>query len=174
MNQAATRGSGELDQTSARGSTALVDGVRWLGAMRTLHKDQAADYGVPEDEARQYVRLEVPKANYVRPWPGMWLRREDWGVLVPATLKRQADARKQARNDARYADVLGRLVELLEHEGPQTRNQVRAYTGTAGVLGAGDQTVRAIIERAVQDGALVERPGDGQVVLLYPAGEVVG
>lgn len=171
VSQMAAREPGEVDQTAVRGSTALVDGARWLAVMRTLRRDDAEDYGVERDEAKRYLRLDLAKANYVPPWPGIWLYREAGGVLVPTTLERQGDARRQARQEERYGEVLERLIELLRREGALTRNQVRPLCGQSGVLRAGDQTVRGVIERAIQEGALVERADGSKKVIDVPAEE---
>jgi RecA-family ATPase len=173
VNKSSIREPGEVDQNAVRGSSALVDGVRWSANMSRLRRDFAKEYGVSPDEADRYVRFDLPKSNYTRPWPGMWLRRETGGVLVPTTLERQQTARKEADNDERYRDVLTRLLELLKREGPMTRNRVeKEFAGKAGVLGAGLQTVRAVASRGVADGVLAEAPdpaGRGGK-LLIPAG----
>lgn len=146
-------------QEIVRGSTALVDGVRWVATMQRLRRDQAADYAVPEDEAGRYIRLELPKSNYTAPWPGLWLRRDAGGVLVPCELHDHRESRQRQRAEARYLEVLGRLQRLVRHaDKPMTRRGVREFCGVSGVLGAGDQTVRAVIERAIQEGAIEVGP----------------
>jgi|GEM_PF-7072548 len=79
----------------------------------------------------------------------------------PEALKRIADASN------RYLDVLARLQRLLKEKGPMTRRAIRQRAGTAGVLGAGDHTVRSVIERGIREGALHERP-EGNTTLIYP------
>ena len=75
-----TEGGG---QEILRGSSALVDGVRWAATLQRLPRSQATKYQMSESEAVNYLRLEVPKSNYTAPFPGMWLRRTYGGVLVP-------------------------------------------------------------------------------------------
>jgi putative DNA primase/helicase len=155
VTKASIRDGGEVDQTAVRGSSALVDGARWCATLQRLRKAAAPEYGIDPDDARRYIRIEIPKSNYARPWPGMWLYLEAGGVLVPTVL----EARTDAKAEARYADVLARVRSLLATEGPLSRRRVREYAGKAGILGAGDHTVRAVLERAVRDSELCEIDG---------------
>jgi RecA-family ATPase len=158
-------------QEIVRGSTALVDGVRWVATLQRLQRKKAMDYGLREEEADRYLRFEIPKSNYTPPFPGLWLRREAGGMIVPCELEERTEARQQAKAEGRYSDVVERLQELLLKQGPMTRNRIRSYCGRSGLLGAGDQTVRSIIERALQDGSLFERPRGKDVELHPPARE---
>lgn len=174
-NKGALRADSEQDQSVVRGSTALVDGSRWVAAMQRLKRSDAADYGVDAVDADRYARLELLKTNYTRPWAGTWLRRETGGVLVPAELTDRSDARRQAQITARSADVLTRLLDLLNSEGPMTRNRIeRDYAGTHGPLGAGLQTIRGVIATAVISGELTETddPAGRGGRLLTPSGAV--
>jgi putative DNA primase/helicase len=166
----------EGDQSIVRGSTALPDGARWTATMQRLRKDAAKSYGVDPELSRQYVKLELPKANYVRPFPGLWLKRELGGVMVPTSLRTQkeaAEARTDARVDREYEDVLGRVVALLQREGPMTGNHIETrYAGRNGVLAAGRHTVRGVLDRALEKGELIRRgevgQGGGRVLEVAP------
>jgi RecA-family ATPase len=154
VNQAGIREGG--GQEIVRGSTALVDGVRWVATLQRLRRDQAKDYGLQEAEADRYLRFEVPKSNYAPPFGGLWLRREAGGVLVPVELTETAREPKAA---SEYMPIVRRLQELLAEKGPLSRYQIRAHSGAAGALAAGDQTVRTVLERAVREGYLVDSNG---------------
>lgn len=67
-------------QHAARGSSAFVDNVRWVGNLFALGEDEAARLGVPRMR-RHYVRFEITKANYCPPQSASLLRRHDGGVL---------------------------------------------------------------------------------------------
>jgi hypothetical protein len=67
-------------QHAARGSSAFVDNVRWVGNLFPLSEDEAARLGVPRMR-RYYVRSEITKANFCPPQPASLLRRHDGGVL---------------------------------------------------------------------------------------------
>jgi RecA-family ATPase len=165
-------GNDEGDQSIVRGSTAIVDGPRWIATMRRLRKDAAKDYGVDPEDAIRYARLELPKANYVRPFPGIWLMREFGGVLVPASLrtpKEAREARTEARVDREYEEVLEKVIELLRREGPMTgRHMEDRWAGKNGVLGVGQKTLRGVLDRALEKGDLRHGteigPGGGRLL----------
>ena len=169
VSQAGIREGG--GQEIVRGSTALVDGVRWVATLQRMRRDQAHEWGVSRDDAPRYLRLEIPKNNYAPPFPGSWLCREMGGVLVPVELDERRATKRIAEAEATYFDVVARLQRLLREHGPMTRRRIREFAGVAGPLGAGDHTVRSVIERAVQEGALVERHAADGVVLCPPTRE---
>ena len=96
VSQAGIREGG--GQEIVRGSTALVDGVRWVATLQRLRRDAAPDYGLQKDEADRYMRLEVPKSNYARPFPGLWLLRDRGGVLEPTKLAESRTTRRSCPN----------------------------------------------------------------------------
>jgi RecA-family ATPase len=144
-------------QEIVRGSTALVDGVRWVATLQRLRRDQAKDYGLRPDDASRYLRLEIPKSNYTSPFDGLWLRKDAGGVLVPCDLE---PISRPIKAEDEYLTIVARLQALVKDVGPLTRYAVRDYCGKSGVLGAGDKTVRAVIERAVRDGSLTDLKGE--------------
>ncbi len=158
VNQLGIREGG--GQEIIRGSTGLPDGVRWVATLQKLRKDRADAYGIHEDEAGRYLRLDVPKSNYTAPFPGMWLRREAGGVLVPAELEKSGRSEDVRKAQKEYVAIVGRIQKLLQDEGPLTRTQIRPHCGLAGALGAGDKTVRSVIERGVREGDLVDVRGE--------------
>jgi RecA-family ATPase len=163
VNKASIRDGAEADQSIVRGSTALVDGVRWCATLQRLRRDAAADYGINAAEADRYVRFDLAKANYVAPWPGLWLRREAGGVLVQTSLEGAKQSKAEQRIEARYSSILAAIGELVRSEGPMSRNRIeREHTGELGSLGAGQKAVRDVINRAVRDGDLVERDNTGR------------
>lgn len=149
----------EAGQEQVRGSTGLVDAVRWVATLRKLRREQAKSYGLRDEEADRYLRLEIPKNNYAAPFPGLWLRREGGGVLVPTDLIELPESKAAEKAGGRYDHVVERLHTLLRTNGPKTRRAIRPFCGQSGILGASDQTVRSIIERAVAAGDLSERDG---------------
>lgn len=145
-------------QEIVRGSTALVDAVRWVATLQRLTRDRAPQYGVHPGEADRYLRLEVPKSNYAPPFGHQWLRREVGGVLVPCELEENMPRGQKA--DSEYLDIVERIQALLREKGALSAYSIRErFCGRAGVLGAGDKTVRAVIERALRDGSLTNVQG---------------
>ena len=155
-------------QEIVRGSTAMVDAMRWVATLQRLRRDKAGDYGLHAEKADRYLRLEVPKSNYAPPFPGLWLRREAGGVMVPCDLEENKESVRERRDEHSYLDVVERIQVLLSERSPMTRCALRDFAGTSGVLGAGDKTVRSVVERAGRDGSLIDRDG-----LLHPPSDGV-
>jgi RecA-family ATPase len=80
-NTKASRREGELDDTGARGASALSDGVRWHAAMRAkTHPEGAHGVGIP-----RMAELRVVKTNYGMPLDEtLWLARDEGGWLRAA------------------------------------------------------------------------------------------
>jgi len=150
-------------QEAVRGASALVDGARLVWLMQPLRSDQANTYGVHPEHASFYVKFSQVKANACPPWEGVWLKRQPGGVLEPTTLKPRKDEAEQ-RGEDRYNSVLPRMKEVVrdhQHRGtPITRRGLREYAGTAGKFGVGDQSLRAIIQRALEEGELTEQTSE--------------
>lgn len=81
-NTKASRREGELDDTGARGASALSDGVRWHAAMRAKpHPEGAHGVGIP-----RMAELRVVKTNYGMPLDEtLWLARDEGGWLRAAS-----------------------------------------------------------------------------------------
>lgn len=83
-------------QQAARGSSVLVDNVRWAAFLAVMTEGEARRFGVTPAERELYVRWNVSKQNYAAPMPDRWFRRNDDGVLLPVAL----DARQEAAREA--------------------------------------------------------------------------
>ncbi len=80
---AAMSGLGDQQQAS-RGSSVLVDNIRWQMYVAGMSEKEAKDLEVDAALRKSFVRAGVSKQNYGPPVADMWLRRLDGGVLVPA------------------------------------------------------------------------------------------
>ncbi len=89
---AAMMGAGDQQQAS-RGSSVLVDNIRWQSYLSSMTSAEAEEWGVDDDQRRFFVRFGVSKANYGAPFADRWFRRHDGGVLKPAVLERQRKSR---------------------------------------------------------------------------------
>ena len=86
---AAIAGAGDQQQAS-RGSSVLVDNIRWQSYLSVMTQGEAETLGVDECQLRYFVCFGVSKANYGAPFQGqLWFRRHEGGVLKPAVLERQ-------------------------------------------------------------------------------------
>lgn len=85
---AAMAGAGDQQQAS-RGSSVLVDNIRWQSYLSGMTQAEAEEWGVDDGQRGYFVRYGVSKANYGAPFKECWFRRHDGGVLKPAALERQ-------------------------------------------------------------------------------------
>lgn len=81
-------GGGDHQQAS-RGSSVLVDNIRWQAYLASMTSTEAEKLGVESKQRKHFVRFGVSKANYGDPFSECWFRRYDGGVLKPAILERQ-------------------------------------------------------------------------------------
>ena len=101
---AAFMGAGDMQQAS-RGSSVLVDNIRWQAYLAGMTPAEAETWGVDEAMRSHFVRLGVSKVNYGPPLPERWLRRHEGGVLSPAVLEKQEPKRKQYVKQATKAEA---------------------------------------------------------------------
>ena len=80
---AAMNGQGDMQQAS-RGSSVLVDNIRWQMYLAGCTKDEAKKLDIDEEMRGYFVRTGVSKQNYGPPVADVWMRRSDGGVLIPA------------------------------------------------------------------------------------------
>lgn len=85
---AAMMGTGDQQQAS-RGSSVLVDNIRWQSYLSGMTQAEAEELGVDGSQRGYFVRYGVSKANYGAPFQECWFRRHEGGVLKPAVLERQ-------------------------------------------------------------------------------------
>ncbi len=64
---AAMMGAGDQQQAS-RGSSVLVDNIRWQSYLSSMTSAEAEEWGVDDDQRRFFVRFGVDKANYGAPF----------------------------------------------------------------------------------------------------------
>lgn len=81
---------GAADQQQAsRGSSVLVDNIRWQAYLSGMTRAEAEEWGVDDNQRGYFVRFGVSKANYGAPFQECWFRRHEGGVLRAAVLERQ-------------------------------------------------------------------------------------
>lgn len=97
---AAMGGMGDMQQAS-RGSSVLVDNIRWQAYLAGCSKDEAKKIGIDEDQRGYFVRAGVSKQNYGPPVADIWMRRIEGGVLVPANLSDSFGSNEKRKKGAR-------------------------------------------------------------------------
>ncbi len=98
---AAMNGLGDVQQAS-RGSSVLVDNIRWQSFVSVCTREEAKLYGIEEARRGYFVRTGVSKQNYGPPVEDIWCERKEGGILVPTVLsasdvtKKKGGQREQA------------------------------------------------------------------------------
>ena len=69
------------EQQASRGSSVLVDNVRWQANLTGMTEKEAINHCIPNDERHRYVRLTLPKINYSAKPVDEWLIRTSSGLL---------------------------------------------------------------------------------------------
>ena len=80
---AALAGAGDI-QHASRGSSVLVDNIRWQSYLAGMTTAEADKWGIPQDRRGYFVRFGLSKANYGLPFEERWFHRYGGGVLMPA------------------------------------------------------------------------------------------
>ncbi|MBV2143733.1 helicase RepA family protein [Falsochrobactrum sp. TDYN1] len=88
-NKGASMMGGGDQQQASRGSSVLVDNIRWQSYLSGMTQAEAEEWGVDGSQRGYFVRYGVSKANYGAPFQECWFRRHEGGVLKPAVLERQ-------------------------------------------------------------------------------------
>jgi RecA-family ATPase len=86
------------EQQSSRGSSVLVDNVRWQGFLATMSKEEAKRYSISEEERKFFVKFGVSKQNYSSPISDIWYRRHHGGVLRREDLQCSKGSRRRVEN----------------------------------------------------------------------------
>lgn len=84
------------EQQASRGSTVLVDNIRWQGYLRSMTEDEAPGYSVDPDRRGYFVEFGVSKQNYGKPIAPRWFQKvpaldeeiEGGYTLKPAVLEK--------------------------------------------------------------------------------------
>lgn len=85
------------EQQSSRGSSVLVDNVRWQGFLSGMSKAEAKEMDVPQEERRFYVRFGVSKQNYGAPFEDLWFKRGNAGVLQAVEFEKTVDPKRKGK-----------------------------------------------------------------------------
>lgn len=97
----ASKGAGDQQQAS-RGSSVLVDNIRWQSYLSSMTQGESEEWGVEDSQRGCFIRYGVSKANYGTPFQERWFRRHEGGVLKPAVLEKQQKAKRARLVAATY------------------------------------------------------------------------
>lgn len=93
VNKATMRDSNN-NQIASRGSSALVDNIRFQLSLVNMTEVEASELLIDEGLRRNFVKLIGSKANYAESQNDHWLRRDKGGVLIPAVFDTPAKIEK--------------------------------------------------------------------------------
>ena len=146
-------------QHAVRGSSALVDGMRWVATLMTMSNEEAKQRQMALEDAKRWVRMEIPKNNYAPPFDPIWLYRSPSGVLVrqdPADTSQIVESVTKA--DKEYDRVLKLITHYIQEQTksdiPVQLKDLKNLAGRSGALGIGVNAVPGIVQRAVMEGRL--------------------
>lgn len=141
-----------------RGGSAFSDALRFVATLSRPNEERAKLLGLEWADAKKMARYRVVKSNYRTDVDEFWMRSGVGGVLKPTDTPQAAPSRSEAKGEERYQAALPKLRELIRQKDeagePLTRNALRSYAGKAGIFGVGDQSLRGIVERAIQEAQL--------------------
>ena len=112
-NKSATLNSQGAEQGASRGSSALVDNIRFQLNLVGMNDAEARERGVDDSCRHRFVRLIGSKANYAENSGDHWLRRDKGGVLVkahfdtPDVVEQSKRKSKPSSFSADYAHLVG-------------------------------------------------------------------
>ena len=97
------------EQQASRGSSVLVDNIRWQGYLRGMSQSDAKTWGVEDGQRRFFVEFGVSKQNYGAPYTPTWLRKVSGSdpeiaggyTLQTATLEKSRKASTSIKEGAR-------------------------------------------------------------------------
>lgn len=92
------------EQQSSRGSSVLVDNVRWQGFLSTMSKSEAKEMDVDPDKRRSFVRFGISKQNYGAPFEDVWFERGNAGILKVVKFENTVDSKKKGKMILRERD----------------------------------------------------------------------
>lgn len=92
------------EQQASRGSSVLVDNIRWQSYLVTMTEKEAKQLGVYAGDRKRYVRFGVSKQNYSAPFADIWFLRHPHGVLRTHHFEKSEGGGR--RRKERYRDAV--------------------------------------------------------------------
>lgn len=115
-NKLATLSGQGGNQGASRGSSALVDNIRYQINLSIMTEKEAEKIGVDETVRHRFVKLESSKQNYAENTGDWWFRRSTGGVLVkaifdnPPQVKRSQERKTELREELNQPESQKQIV----------------------------------------------------------------
>jgi hypothetical protein len=155
--------NGDFSQHSARGSSALTDGVRFQAGLFPKEQDQSKETkGLNFAPNRRYAKFAVTKNNYAQHQDDIWVTTDDNGVLVKAIF----DPGGKCVSGAGEANMGGANILKLMHQEAQkdrfySKSQFASkFSGKRGPLGRGRDAILRALDEQIDEGWVFECPPD--------------
>ncbi len=155
----ASSASGEVTQHAARGSSALVDGLRLVINLSVVLQRPPRDSGATP----QLVMVKMTKTNYSRLHEPTLLIRKDDGRLVPVDPQDAVEVREGAQFDLLVATLKDEIAAGRRYSKSKFASE---FGGEAGTFAMGQAAIKGLIDRAVSTGRLMVEPGKTKYVGL--------
>jgi hypothetical protein len=148
-------------QASARGSSAFVDGVRWLMTLATMSADQAKRQGIPEAARRDYLVASLAKSNYGALIADTVLERGPDGVLGVSSVGQSTQSPEQLLVTLIIQEAIaGRTYSATAFE--------KEFGGPKKAFGMGMVALRRRIAGAIAAGYLAKDTGQQAALIVGP------
>ena len=98
-NKSSMNGKNDLEQSSARGASGMIDNARYMISLNKMSKEDAKLYFGKEDDPRRdyHIRCSFPKANYTAPLADKWLKKGEGGTLSEVSLETYSASKRGTR-----------------------------------------------------------------------------
>ncbi len=162
----AFRGGVDVTASAARGSSAFVDGFRWVASLRVSNVSKSLERPEERDRLGELVTLSVVKSNYSRKGEPVQLRRDERGGLVPLDdTDRETIARVTTGTAEREAKAASKATERERARDARDRDEERRRGATATAREAATRARDAADDNAVRS-VLATDPTTGVKALV--------
>jgi RecA-family ATPase len=89
------------NQQSSRGSTVLVDNIRWCGFLSCLGQKEIDGLCIAENEKRFFVKFGISKNNYGEPFREIVLKRTEGGILEQIKWHQRDEQKREEQGEGK-------------------------------------------------------------------------
>lgn len=158
-NKAST--SNSSSQNSARGSSAFVDGLRWVMEVRTMNEDEFKKKQLINYSRYHFMSARVVKNNYAPPQgEDIWLLRGENGLLSHAPY---IDGFKNMQDELRNKEIIRTLSTDADNGEFHSLTSFKdKYAGKDNKFHMGKDTLNKLIATLIEEGKLVLKPATAE------------
>lgn len=137
--------NGTKSSAAGRGSSALVDGSRWVAQLVPMSESEGKKLDI--EDCKPYVSLSLVKTNYCKIITDIWLKRGEDGVLAREYLgNTTTDGFKL------LTAVQDKVAELVKSDNLHSCDGfTKAFSGKSGLFGMGRQALSGVVHQAIKE-----------------------